>query len=141
MRKRTRKTTIRKRKARRGRQREVHALAGPVLQFDLGSEIEQMRREEAWQSGRNAKTLVKYPDFRIVLILMKPNTRMIEHKAAGRISIHALAGRVRLHLPDQTVDIPAGSVLALERAVPHDVEALEESAFLLSISWPQGLRD
>ena len=30
----------------------------------------------------------------------------------------------------------AGHMLALERAIPHDVEALEDSAFLLTIAWP-----
>lgn len=33
--------------------------------------------------------------------------------------------------------LPAGHMLALERALPHDVEALEDSAFLLTIAWPE----
>ncbi len=49
----------------------------------------------------------------------------------------ALTGKLRLHLPDQTVELPAGRLLTLERALPHDVEALEESSFLLTISWPK----
>jgi len=38
---------------------------------------------------------------------------------------------MRLHLPEQTVDVPAGQLLALDCTVPHDVEALEQSAFFL----------
>jgi hypothetical protein len=34
------------------------------------------------------------------------------------------------------IDLPAGHVLALDRAVPHDVQAVEDSAFLLTIAWP-----
>lgn len=115
-------------------------MTGPILQFDLASETEQLRKEAAWTTtARNAKTLVKYPDLRIVLIAMKSGTRMEGHKAAGSISIHALAGKLRLHLPDQAVEIPAGLMLTLERALPHDVEALEDSSFLLTISWPRGV--
>jgi quercetin dioxygenase-like cupin family protein len=36
----------------------------------------------------------------------------------------------------RTFDLPAGSLLALDQGIPHDVEALEESAFLLTIAWP-----
>ena len=67
---------------------------------------------------------------------MKANTRMHEHTAAGRISVHTLNGHIRLHLPERVVDLPAGHLLALDQCVPHDVEAAEDSAFLLTLSWP-----
>ena len=113
-------------------------LTGPLLQFDLASEIEQLHRDDSWlqPTGRSSKTLVKHPDLRIVLIAMKANTRMHEHTAAGRISVHSLNGYIRLHLPESVVDLPAGRLLALDQCVPHDVEATENSAFLLTLSWP-----
>src|SRR5512137_3059073 len=113
-------------------------LSGPLLQFDLASELDQLHRDESWlhPAGRSSKTLVKYLDLRIVLIAMKANTRMHEHTAAGRISVHSLNGHIRLHLPEQVVDLPAGHLLALDQCVPHDVEATEDSAFLLTLSWP-----
>jgi quercetin dioxygenase-like cupin family protein len=114
-------------------------LSGSVLQFDLASELDQLHRDESWlhPTGRSSKTLVKYPDLRVVLIAMKANTRMHEHTAAGRISVHSLNGRIRLHMPERVVDLPAGRLLALDQCVPHDVEASEDSAFLLTLSWPQ----
>ena len=113
-------------------------LSVPLLQFDLATELDQLHREESWlqATGRSSKTLVKYPDLRIVLIAMKANTRMHEHTAAGRISVHSLNGHIRLHLPERVVDLPAGHLLALDQCVPHDVEAAEDSAFLLTLSWP-----
>jgi quercetin dioxygenase-like cupin family protein len=113
-------------------------LSGPVLQFDLASELDELHRDESWlhRTGRSSKTLVKYPDLRIVLIAMKANTRMHEHTAASRISVHALNGHIRLHLPEGVVNLPAGHLLALDQCVPHDVEATEDSAFLLTLSWP-----
>jgi quercetin dioxygenase-like cupin family protein len=113
-------------------------LSAPLLQFDLAGELDQLHREESWlqTTGRSSKTLVKHADLRIVLIAMKANTRMHEHTAAGRISVHSLNGHIRLHLPERVVDLPAGHLLALDQCVPHDVEATEDSAFLLTVSWP-----
>ena len=77
----------------------------------------------------------KYPDFRIVLILMKGGTRMRQHRAEGRISIQQLKGQVRIHLADREVTLSTGHLLMLDCGVLHDVEAREESALLLTISW------
>jgi quercetin dioxygenase-like cupin family protein len=67
---------------------------------------------------------------------MKANTEMKEHRAEGRVSIQTIAGHLRLKLPTETVEVPAGHLLALDRGVVHDVEALAESVFLLTICWP-----
>ena len=42
-----------------------------------------------------------------------------------------------MHVRDKVIDLPAGHTLALERAIPHEVEALEDNAFLLTIAWPE----
>ena len=70
-------------------------LAEPTIQFNLAKELEQLHHAGAWDktSGRSSKTLAKYADFRIVLVSMKANTRMEQHRAEGRISIQCLAGR------------------------------------------------
>jgi len=114
-------------------------LALPLLQFDIAAEIGHLRQEESWQrgSGRSSKTLVKHPDFRNVLVAMKQNSEMKEHRAEGRISIQTVVGHMRLKLPEQTVELPAGHLLALDRCITHDVEAVEESVFLLTICWPE----
>ena len=113
-------------------------LESPILSFDLNAEIARLRSENAWQGGRNSKTLVKHPDFRVVLTVLKSKSRLHEHKAAGRISVQAIVGHIRMHVQDKVIDLPAGHMLALERELPHDVEALEDSALLLTIAWPEG---
>ena len=117
--------------------RSPGSLESSVLSFDINAEIDRLRGENAWQGGRNSKTLVKHPDFRVVLTVLKSNARLHEHKTAGRISVQAIAGHIRMHVQDNVIDLPAGHILALERALPHDVEALEDSAFLLTIAWPE----
>jgi quercetin dioxygenase-like cupin family protein len=111
-------------------------LESPLLSFDLYAEIEQLRREDAWQGGRNSKTLVKHPDFRVVLTVLRANARLHEHKAAGAISVQSVAGHIRMQAGSKVFDLPTGHLLALERGIEHDVEALEDSAFLLTIAWP-----
>jgi len=113
-------------------------LAAPLLRFNLRDELRRLREEDAWhrETGRSSRTLAKYPDFRIVLVLMRANTQMKEHHADARISIHSLEGKIRVHLPDQQVELSAGELLVIDYGIKHDVEALEESAFLLTVSWP-----
>lgn len=104
--------------------------------FDLAAIDAEMRREDGYQrDGHTARTLVREDDIRIVLIVMRAGARMAEHRANETASIHALSGRVRLRLPDHDADLPAGSLLVLERGLRHDVEAVAESAFLLTLGW------
>lgn len=121
---------------RTGAQRTVEPTTGVFLEFDLNAQIEQLKREPAWQNGRNAKTMVKYSDFRIVLMLMKAQTRIEEHHADGRISVQTVAGHLRMHVAGRDFDLPVGHLLALDHEVRHDVEALEDSAVLLTIARP-----
>ena len=72
----------------------------------------------------------------MVLIALGAGMRMEEHHAPGRITVQTLAGHLALRAAGQTVDLPVGHILTLGPAVPHDVEAREESAFLLTIAWP-----
>lgn len=113
-------------------------LGSSLLQAFLPDEVRSLWKQDAWkmESGRSARTLVKYPDLRIVLISMKAGTSLKQHKTDARFAILTLAGHLRLHLPKASVDVPAGEMLALDRGVPHDVEAVRQSTFLLIIAWP-----
>jgi quercetin dioxygenase-like cupin family protein len=114
-------------------------LTGEAMPFDLHHEVREMRLEDTWaRTGQNAKTLVKYSDFRVVLIVMRTGAHIREHETDARVSIQCLSGRLRLSLPDRTVVLSPGRLLVLDRSVLHEVEALDESALLLSISWPRG---
>jgi quercetin dioxygenase-like cupin family protein len=114
-------------------------LAAPALKVCLPTAVARLHEADSWArgSGRSAMTIAKYPDLRIVLISMKKNSRMNNHQADGRISVMTLTGAIRLHMGKTTVDLPAGHLLTLERAIPHDVEALQQSTFLLTIAWPE----
>ncbi|HSQ20877.1 MAG TPA: hypothetical protein VLR92_10945 [Blastocatellia bacterium] len=133
------KVTGQPKEGRTGHEALAGHLTAPLMNFNLSTEIEQLHHEDSWlRTGRNSKTLVKQPDFRIVLVALKKGKQLEEHEADARISIQTLNGHVTVQLTDQTVDLPVGQLLALDRGLRHDVVALKESAFLLTISWPPG---
>jgi quercetin dioxygenase-like cupin family protein len=122
----------------RGAARATEPTAGPHLSFDLQRQIEEIRRESYWQSGRNSKTIVKYGDLRIVLTELQKGATIREHHSDGRISVQTVVGHIRMHADGKEFDLPSGHLLVLDRGMRHDVEAMEDSAFLLTIAWPEG---
>jgi quercetin dioxygenase-like cupin family protein len=112
-------------------------MAATYLEFDLTSEIEQLHREPEWNTGRNAKTLIKYDDLRVVLLALRAQTRIPDHRTDGRISIQTVCGHLRIRADGRTFNLPMGGLLALDGGLVHDVEAVEDSALLLTIAWPR----
>ena len=90
--------------------------AGPLQLSTLRAELQREGLATAWWSE-------------------VPGARMQEHKTDQCVTIHALEGNLRLHLPSSTIDLQKGSIIALDHTVVHDVEALEESVFLLTLGW------
>jgi quercetin dioxygenase-like cupin family protein len=111
--------------------------------FDLATIEHEMQREEAYaREGHTGRTLVREQDLRMVLISMRAGERMVEHAANATMSIHTLAGLVRVRLPrlapqhaDRTVELHSGQLLALDRGISYDIEAVTNSAFLLTLGW------
>lgn len=111
--------------------------------FDLATLDQELRREEAYvREGHTARTLVREQDLRVVLIVMQAGSRIAEHIVNETVSIQTLIGSLRLQLPrlarqreDRIVELPIGRLLVLERGLEHDVEAVGDSAFLLSVGW------
>jgi quercetin dioxygenase-like cupin family protein len=113
---------------------QQRSLAEPILEFDLQSELQRLRAQNRYTSGVPAgATLVKHAALRIVLMAMARGARMDEHHASGPISIQGLEGRCRLTVREESIDLKAGTLVVLDANVPHNVEAIEDSAFLLTI--------
>ena len=107
------------------------------MEFDLPAEVHRLHAETTWSTGQNARTLIKYDDFRIVLTALQAKVRIPEHKAEGRISVHVQSGHIQLRASGRTFSLRPGGLLAIDHGIPHEVEALEESSFLLTIAWPR----
>ncbi len=118
--------------------RTPRPLDGRSLGFDIASELASLRAEGQYRDGgHNARTLLKNDGFRTVLVVLKPGARVQEHETYHHIALHGLEGRVRVHLPERAIELPAGALLGLGPCVPHDIEALEDSAFLLYLGWSE----
>jgi len=124
----------------RGAARPLEPTVGPWLAFDLDGQIEQVREEPYWQSGRNSKTIVHYPDFRMVVTAIEAGTTIHEHRTAGRLAVQTLQGHIQMHAGGQEFDLPAGRLVVVDQAVPYDLHAVEDSSFLLTIAWPDDER-
>jgi quercetin dioxygenase-like cupin family protein len=59
---------------------------------------------------------------------------MPEHQTAGPLTLQVLSGLVGFRAGDCTEEAGAGQVIVLEPAIGHEIEALEESACLLTLA-------
>ena len=107
-----------------------------LAQFNLMQEIADSEKFKPWPSGIHARTLYKKHVFRVVLISMEAAAHMKEHHVDGTSSVQVMKGQIRYSTQGQVYELRAGSLLTLGASIPHEVEATEESAFLLTISWP-----
>ena len=112
------------------------SLLGPSAGFDLKAEANRLRDLIAWgERGLASRTLLKHNDLRLVLIALKSGERIERHQTDHCVSVHTLDGQIRLSVEsDHTVDVPAGRVIVLDRKAAHDVLAVEDSVFLLSLA-------
>jgi quercetin dioxygenase-like cupin family protein len=59
-----------------------------------------------------------------------------EHHSDGTISVQVLKGSIRFIAQGETHTLRENSIVTLGASIKHQVEALEDAAFLLTISWP-----
>ena len=109
---------------------------GAFSRFDLLREIADAEGQKPWSAGIHARVLTKKPDFRVVLISMETAARLKEHHVDGTSSVQVLKGQIRYSTGGQAHDLQTGSFIILGASIAHEVESLDESAFLLTISWP-----
>jgi quercetin dioxygenase-like cupin family protein len=106
--------------------------------FDLTSIAGELRAERAYhRDGQAARTLVRTPDLRIILIALAAGKTISEHHASVTASVQTLSGHIRLQLPERSVEVSQGQLLALGAGLSHDVYAEADSTFLLTLGWPE----
>lgn len=104
--------------------------------FDLATAAHELRAEEPYlREGQTARTLIRTPDLRIVVVALKAGETISEHRANVTASVQTLSGHIRLQLPDRGVDVPEGQLLVLGAGLAHSVYAETDSTFLLTLGW------
>ena len=110
-------------------------LDAPLLTFDIPSLMTQIKSEDTWKKGsRNGMTLLKGQGLRVVLVAVRAGTTIPSHRADGPLSLQVVEGTIKFSAASQEVTLGEGQVLTLQAGIPHSVEAIEESAFLLTLA-------
>ena len=79
------------------------------VSFDLTTIAHELRAEEPYvREGQTARTLIRTPDLRIVVIALKAGKTISEHHTNVTAAVQTLSGHIRLQLPDRGVDVPEG---------------------------------
>ena len=80
--------------------------------------VDRLHREATWDTGQNAKTLMKYGDFRVVLTVLKATGCIPEHQTTDESPLMLLSGHIRLNASGRTFNLRPGSLLALNQGCP-----------------------
>jgi quercetin dioxygenase-like cupin family protein len=114
--------------------REDRILCGPAITFAIAAEFNLLKQEPEWISGtRNSVTVVKTANLSIVLTAIKKGAALCGHEVDGPITLQVLSGAVQFGVAGEPRTLVAGTMIALDKAIPHHIQALEDSELLLTI--------
>ncbi|MEO8098556.1 MAG: hypothetical protein ABI811_12710 [Acidobacteriota bacterium] len=114
--------------------REDRILSGPAIAFSIEEELHELRREPEWISGtRNSVTVVKTPNLSIVLTAIKKGAFLCGHEVEGPVTLQVISGAIKFSVAGEPRTLATGTVIALDKAISHEIEALQDSDLLLTI--------
>ena len=109
-------------------------LDAPLVHLDLKEFSKTIKHEKAWkEKDRNAMTVYKTDGMRMVLIALHKGAVLERHTAKGNISVQVMEGEINFSTDNQTVLLKEGQAIALHKEIPHEVTAVKESVFLLTL--------
>ena len=113
----------------------TRSLAGPNLSFALDDQVAELRGDETYLlRGRVGRTLVKAGPLRLTLVVIREGIDIGTHHAATPLTLHALDGRLRYRVDDEEFEIGRGDVLFFGPGHAQDIQALADTALLLTIT-------
>jgi quercetin dioxygenase-like cupin family protein len=105
-----------------------HPVSG-IANLNVPEEIARLKSGAQWAAGdRAAEALAKNSELSVTLIVLKQGAALKEHSARGTAAVAVVSGAIRLN---GTI-FGAGTIAVIDHEVPHAVEAIEESAFILT---------
>jgi quercetin dioxygenase-like cupin family protein len=112
----------------------THDLTAGHLIIDLADASEELRRQGGASQDRRGVTLVRQSGLSLVLTHLAAGASLAEHAAPGAATVQVLSGRVRARVGDESLNLPAGSLIAFDAGVRHAVEAVDDAILLLTIA-------
>ena len=119
--------------------RPSHVLSGDGLVYRLADEVKELCDDLGRASGkRTAKTLAKAGGLRVTMIVLDAGVALEPEAAAGGASVQVLEGRVRVQTDGAERELGPGELVVLDHNLREPIRAVERSAFLVSVAWPEG---
>ena len=81
-------------------------------------------------------TLIKTPNVEVIRMVLPAGKVLSEHKAPGEIIVQCLEGDITFTTMGEPKRLRAGDMLYLAAGEPHELVAVEDSSFLLTIMRP-----
>ena len=105
-----------------------------AITVSLADEIHRIRASDKWMNGdRHVESLVKGEGINVALVMLKKGARLDEHRTKAPFAVHVIEGQIALLAQGLRHELAPGLVFALEREIPHAVEAISDAAFVLTI--------
>jgi quercetin dioxygenase-like cupin family protein len=101
----------------------------------IADEIARLKAKlDSSAADREAASLVKDYGLNVMLMALKRGARLHEHHTKGPLTVQVLSGAVRFVAAGTPNEVAAGTIFALDREVPHSVDALEDSVLLMTVA-------
>ena len=105
--------------------------------YSLAEQLVRLRADAPIRAhGRDSLTLVRGPDLTLILTALSTGSCLPAHRAPGPITVLVLDGRIAFSAQGERLELGPHSLLTLPARVLHEVDALEDSAILVSIAAP-----
>jgi len=109
----------------------------PMMAFAIAEEISKIKADQrSTNQGKRSAVLAKNQHVRIVLAVLSRGEALHEHETEGQITVTVVEGAIRFNALNQRVRLTAGGLLTLQPGIRHSVEALEDSAFVITVCAP-----
>ena len=113
---------------------KARAITSSVLSVSIDEEIDRLKREPEWTSGRvDGIALVKYPRMRVVLVALRKGTSMRQRKVEGPLSIYVISGKIVVATEKGDKEVQAKGLFTMRQHFLKEVHAAAESVFLLTL--------
>jgi quercetin dioxygenase-like cupin family protein len=115
--------------------RPLELSAETLAFFSLPALAEDLKRQEQYErSGVAAVTLTRDDHVTSVLVALRKDMVMREHRAPSAAAVVLISGRVKFVAGDgESTELEPGSLAAFSADVHHAVEALEDAVYLVII--------
>jgi quercetin dioxygenase-like cupin family protein len=109
----------------------------PMMAFAIAEEISKIKADQrSTNQAKRSAVLAKNEHVRIVLAVLARGEELHEHEAEGQITVTVVQGAIRFNALNERVSLTAGGLLTLQPRIRHSVEALEDSAFVITVCVP-----